>query len=98
MRELPARAARNNHAPPFSPLLADAARAELIGNRIRTLRESAGLTQIQLARQTGLPQSHISRLESGQGSLTESALRKIAKALRVRRKRIDPCIGQDCAR
>jgi transcriptional regulator with XRE-family HTH domain len=90
MRELPARFARSASTTPFSPLLEDAVRAELVGNRIRDLRESAGLTQTQLAQRAELPQSHISRLENAESSPSERTLRKIAKALRVPLERINP--------
>lgn len=49
--------------------------------RIRTLRTQAGLTQGELAAKSGLPQSHISRLENGVHSPNRMTLEKIASAL-----------------
>ena len=36
-----------------------------VSRQIKTAREEAGLTQGELEKRTGLPQSHISRLENG---------------------------------
>lgn len=55
--------------------------AEHIGKKIRILRENAGLTQIELAQKSGLPQSHISRIENAEYSPTNFTLERIAKAL-----------------
>ena len=86
----PVRFVRSASTAPPSALLQEAAWAERVGNRIRDLRESAGLTQSELARRAGLLQSYISRLENGEGSVSERTLRKIARALRVRIERINP--------
>jgi DNA-binding XRE family transcriptional regulator len=61
-----------------------------VSKRIRALREQAGLTQAELAERTGLPQSHISRLENAQHSPSRKTLEKIAAGLRVELKEIDP--------
>jgi ribosome-binding protein aMBF1 (putative translation factor) len=58
--------------------------------RIKQARESAGLTQTELSAQTGLPQSHISRLENGQHSPSFATLEKIAKALNIPISQLDP--------
>jgi len=63
---------------------------EIVGNRLRDLREAACLTQAQLAQQAGVFQSQISRLESGESLLSEQSLKRVAKALRVRPEQIDP--------
>lgn len=52
-----------------------------VGRRIREARERAGLTQIQLARRSGLPQSHISRIENAEHGPTALTREKIAVAL-----------------
>ncbi len=54
-----------------------------VSQRIREARERAGLTQEQLSVQSGLPQSHISRLEQGKHSPTAKTLEKIATALKL---------------
>jgi ribosome-binding protein aMBF1 (putative translation factor) len=65
--------------------------AEHVGKKIRELREQAGLTQVALAETAGLPQSHISRLENAEHSATRMTLEKIASALGVQVRDIDPC-------
>lgn len=65
--------------------------AEHVGRRIQEEREQAGLTQTELAQRTGLPQSHISRIENAKHSPTHATLSKIASALNRRVEDIDPC-------
>jgi len=64
--------------------------ADHVGKVIRQMREKAGLTQIQLATKAGLLQSHISRLENAEYSATNMTLEKIAKALGITVRDIDP--------
>ena len=52
-----------------------------VGGRVRELRKAADMTQEGLAAKAELPQSHISRIESGEVSPTNITLEKIAKAL-----------------
>jgi DNA-binding XRE family transcriptional regulator len=66
--------------------------ASHIGQRMRDLRTKAGMTQKELADKAGLPQSHISRLENAEHSATHLTLGKIAKALGVEAREIDPCL------
>ena len=61
-----------------------------VSDRIRNLRTSARMTQADLATKSGLPQSHISRLESGKHSPSRATLEKIAKALSVDLSLLDP--------
>ncbi|HMO35275.1 MAG TPA: helix-turn-helix transcriptional regulator [Gemmatales bacterium] len=61
-----------------------------ISNRIKEEREHAGLTQLELAERSGLPQSHISRLENGLHSPTNLTLEKIANALSISIDKLDP--------
>ena len=68
--------------------------AQHVGGRIREHRERAKLTQVELAERSGLPQSHISRLENGEHSATNMTLEKIAKALGIGIKDLDPCIDE----
>ena len=51
-----------------------------ISGRIKQAREDANLTQEALSSSSGLPQSHISRLENGVHSPSSITLEKIAKA------------------
>jgi ribosome-binding protein aMBF1 (putative translation factor) len=64
--------------------------ADFVSQRIRDSRKAKGLTQEQLAEQSGLPQSHISRLERGEHSPSRSTLEKIAKGLNVPLSNLDP--------
>lgn len=52
-----------------------------IGNRIRELREQAGISQDRLAEMTGLYKQNISRIESGKYSTGIDIISKIAQAL-----------------
>lgn len=52
-------------------------------NRIRVLREAKGLSVDQLGALIGTSGAQISRLETGERKLTESWMRRIAKALEV---------------
>lgn len=65
-------------------------RMEWVGNKIRETRKSRGLTQAELAEKTGLPQSHISRLEAGRHSPSHKTLECIAAALAVSVGDFDP--------
>jgi DNA-binding XRE family transcriptional regulator len=61
-----------------------------VGQKIRDLRKAAGLTQEELAEKSGLPQSHISRLERNEHSPSRVTLEKIAAALKVPLSDLDP--------
>ena len=52
-----------------------------IGERIASVRESARITQTQLAKKIGSTQSAVARIESGKQNVSTSLLRKISKAL-----------------
>ncbi len=52
-----------------------------IAMQIVALRESAGLTQVELAERTGISQADISRIERGATSPTAKTLQRIADAL-----------------
>ena len=47
--------------------------------RLRKAREEAGLTQVQVAKKLGRPQSHISNIESGQQRVDIIELKRFAK-------------------
>lgn len=64
---------------------------EYISGKIKDARKAAGLTQAQLAEKSGLPQSHISRLENAEHSPSRKTLEKIAVALGIDVKTFDPC-------
>ncbi len=54
-----------------------------IGKRLRSLRESKGLSQGDIERRSGLLRSYISRVEGGYTAPSLSTLEKFAKALEV---------------
>jgi excisionase family DNA binding protein len=63
-----------------------------VGKRLRTLREAAGLTQLQLAATSGLTHEAISRLERGQRAASAETVRQLAQALGVAPERF---VGHD---
>jgi len=75
--------------------VSDAAKAAVdayhgsIGRAIRKRREELKMTQEELADKSGLPQSHISRLEAEKHTPTRNTIERIAKALRVEPGKID---------
>jgi len=54
---------------------------DFVGGRIKAARVEAEITQEQLAERTGIPQSHISRLEAAKHSPSRVTLERIAEAL-----------------
>jgi DNA-binding XRE family transcriptional regulator len=62
-----------------------------VSERIKEARREARLTQEELEQKTGLPQSHISRLENGVHSPSTATLEKIAKATGKPMTHFDPC-------
>jgi transcriptional regulator with XRE-family HTH domain len=56
---------------------------ENIGQRIRQLRESRGMTQSQLQARSRVSRSYLSRIESGQMTPSLGTLEKISEALGV---------------
>ena len=64
--------------------------ASNLANNIRTLRETRGLTQQQMAKLTGIPRPTWANLESGAANPTLSVLVRVAAALQIR---IEELIG-----
>lgn len=54
---------------------------ENIGERIRALRIQRGLTQVELGKKLGMPQSNVSELERGVRGLTVRQLLKLSSIL-----------------
>ena len=54
-----------------------------LGAALRGARRREGLTQCQLAEATGIPQRHISVMESGKRAIGKERARKLAEALQV---------------
>lgn len=58
-------------------------KSNLVGDNIRKLRLTAGLTQEEIALKSGLSQGYINQLESGKRRFTQKSLELIADALSV---------------
>lgn len=56
---------------------------ELIGQRLRTYRREAGLTQESLAEKAGLHPTYIGQIERGEKNLTVVTLEKLLNAMSV---------------
>jgi len=74
---------RLEHTPESAWIDADDLRARLAADRIVEARKKAGLTQQQLARKLGIPQSQVSRIERHPDHTTVRTLKKLARALNV---------------
>jgi len=55
-----------------------------LGENVRMLRESRGLSQLQIARIAGIPRPTWANLESGEANPTLTVLARVAAALQVR--------------
>jgi DNA-binding XRE family transcriptional regulator len=66
-----------------------------VGKQIRMRREALNMTQEELAKKTGLPQSHVSRLERGRHVPTYLTIKRIAKALGTKPSKLDPGHNDD---
>lgn len=54
--------------------------SEWVGQKVREFRKLAQMTQSELSEKSGLPQSHISRIENGEISPTRATIERIAAA------------------
>ena len=63
---------------------------QYVGRQIKKRRHQLKVSQEELAQKAGLPQSHISRLETGKHAPTYLTIEKVAKALRVKPSQLDP--------
>ena len=63
---------------------------ERLGVRIRSLRENAGMSQLQLAELAGIQPSHLSRIEAGKYAVTFETIQPIAEALEMTVDLVDP--------
>ncbi len=74
-------AARHPEAADVAERLRD--RAGPIGNQLYASRHEAGMTQVQLAKASGVRQSDISDIENGRGNPTKKTLEKLGVALGI---------------
>ena len=63
---------------------------ERLGVRSRSLREAAGMSQLQLAELAGIQPSHLSRIEAGKYAVTFETVQAIAEALGMTVDLVDP--------
>jgi DNA-binding XRE family transcriptional regulator len=66
-----------------------------VGMQIKKRRNELRLTQEELAERTGLPQSHICRLEVGQHAPTFTTMEKLAEGLETTPDKLDPGFNND---
>ena len=55
----------------------------VLADKIRSLRQSRGLSQAALARRMGMKPSQLCKIELGHNGLSESSIRRVADALGV---------------
>jgi ribosome-binding protein aMBF1 (putative translation factor) len=56
---------------------------QLIGKALTGARYREGLTQTQLSEMTGIPQRHISEMETGKRSIGKEMAKRLGKALNI---------------
>ena len=61
--------------------------AQRLAERLRRLREEAGLSQVQMAKRLGLSQSTLNRLEAADQNTTLRTLDRLCRALRAEHER-----------
>lgn len=81
---------------PTAPDVGPTAWCDQVRSRIHGLRKQRGWSQVELANQAGLTQSHVSRLESGMHSPSSLTVEKIAKAFGVPPSELDPAAAENC--
>jgi len=68
---------------PWREAFADIPPAKRPGHTLRGARSKEGLTQSQLAQQTGIPQRHLSEMEHGKRAIGLKTARLLGKALKM---------------
>ena len=63
---------------------------DFISKKVEEKRKAKGLTQMELAEKSGLPQSHISRIERARLSPSRATLEKLAAAMDMPISDLDP--------
>jgi transcriptional regulator with XRE-family HTH domain len=58
-------------------------RKNLVGENLKNIRKSMGLTQEEVALRSGLTQGYINQLESGKRMFTQKSLERIARGLNI---------------
>lgn len=70
----------------FKKLLREERELLTIALQISATRKKKNITQVQLAKKVGMPQSQIARIESGNNNVTIGTLYRVASALDLRIK------------
>jgi ribosome-binding protein aMBF1 (putative translation factor) len=63
---------------------------QYVGEQIKKCRQRLHMSQEELAKRAGIPQSHVCRLETGKHAPTYLTIEKLASALGVRASELDP--------
>ena len=61
-----------------------------VGAQIKKGRQRLGISQEELAKRAGIPQSHVCRLETGKHAPTYRTIEKLAQALGITPAKLDP--------
>ena len=68
---------------PWRDAYPECSEEQLIGKALAGARYREGLTQIQLAELTGIPQRHISEMENGKRTIGKEMAKRFGKALNI---------------
>jgi len=70
-----------SEAVPWREAYAECSEEQLSGKALAGMRYREGMTQVQLAKKTGIPQRHISEMEHGKRTIGKANAKLLAKAL-----------------
>jgi ribosome-binding protein aMBF1 (putative translation factor) len=68
---------------PWREVFSEYTDEQLPGLALAGARHKEGLSQVQLAKLTGIPQRHISEMENGKRAIGKETAKRLAKALHV---------------
>jgi ribosome-binding protein aMBF1 (putative translation factor) len=68
---------------PWREAYPECSEAQLIGKALAGARYREGLTQMKLAELTGIPQRHISEMESGKRTIGKEMAKRLGNALNI---------------
>jgi ribosome-binding protein aMBF1 (putative translation factor) len=66
-----------------------------VAGQIKKQRQRLKMSQEELARKAGIPQSHVCRLETGKHAPTYLTIEKLAKAMKVKPSQLDPGVNDE---
>ncbi|MEN6469066.1 MAG: helix-turn-helix transcriptional regulator [Smithella sp.] len=75
--------ANTSDAVPWREAYPDSTNEQLAGKALAGMRYREGLTQMQLATKTGIPQRHISEMENGKRTIGKKNAKLFAEALKT---------------